>query len=106
VVVSLSRRGKGGSLYLERHACLDALAKHLGNYTIKVLQHLDGDLRGYTAFGDELVERICHGGADAVRVLVTLVQGACWRAKLPAAPVQLVVVLLRGCHGFCETTVV
>jgi hypothetical protein len=50
---------------LELHAGLDLVTQHLGNVTVEVHQHLDGDLRLDAALGDEGVEGVDQRGADA-----------------------------------------
>ena len=54
--------------YLKRQARLDLVGEHVGNCLVEVGQDAHGQLWLDAALGNQRVERVCEGTADAVLV--------------------------------------
>jgi len=65
LIIADNEHSLEGSANLEAHPRFDLVVQHLRNNLVKVREHLDRDLRGDSAFGDELVQGVSHGGTDA-----------------------------------------
>ena len=83
--------------YLESHARLDLICKHLRNSLVEVRHNAHSKLGFDAAAADQVVERVCEGHSDAafIIMLVRVLSMPLEAASVRCGPVVLVESLLR-----------